>query len=318
MRLEEAHPLFLTHGRAERQYAAETLTKLKDCFSAWILPQLGNKDLEALSRLDILRFRSALVDANLGTNRQYSVLMALKLFLKFCRQVLKLNCLDPDTEVKLPQRPKPHVHYLTNEEVGRLCDVIRTTTFTGLRMRVLVEVLVTTGLRISEPLSLDRTPFELGETEVQIVGKGGKPRTVFFPDSTLQWIKKFLCYRSDDFPALFITTGIPRRWNRNDLSKYFKELRLRAHIDKPLTPHILRHTYCTNLLHNGADITFIKDLAGHADIQTTAKYYLGVDNRTLKGVVQRFLNYKTAPGGVPPSPDQPQLQPASTSDSSTL
>jgi hypothetical protein len=79
MRLEEAYPLFLTHGRAERQYAPETLTKLKDCFSAWILPQLGNKDLEALSRLDILRFRSALVDVNLGINRQYSLLMALKL-----------------------------------------------------------------------------------------------------------------------------------------------------------------------------------------------------------------------------------------------
>jgi integrase/recombinase XerD len=293
MKLEEAYPLFLTHGRAERQYAAETLTKLRDCFAAWILPQLGNSELEGLSRLDILRFRSALVDANLGTNRRYSVLMALKLFLKFCRQVLKLNCPDPDTEVKLPQRPKPHVHCVTNEEVQRLCDVIRTTTFTGLRMRVLVEVLVSTGLGISEALSLDRTPFELGETEIQIVGKGGKPRTVFFPDSTVQWIKKFLYYRSDDFPAPFITTGIPRRWDRNDLSKYFKELRLRAHIEKPLTPHILRHTYCTNLLHNGADITFIRELAGHQNIQTTTKYYLGVDRQTLKGAVQKYLNYKS-------------------------
>jgi integrase/recombinase XerD len=296
MRLQEAYPLFLTHGRAERQYAAETLIKLKDCFAAWILPQLGDEDLESLWRLDILRFRSAFVEANLGMNRQYSVLMALKVFLKFCRQILKINCLDPDAEIQLPQRPKPHVYYLTNEEVGRLCDVIKTTTFTGLRMRVLVEVLVTTGLRISEALSLDRTPFELGESEIQIVGKGGKPRTVFFTDSTLRWIKKFLYYRSDDFPALFITTGIPRRWGRNDLSKYFKELRLRAHIDKPLTPHILRHTYCTNLLHNGADITFIKELAGHADIQTTAKYYLGVDRRILKGVVQKYLNYKSPSG----------------------
>jgi site-specific recombinase XerD len=296
MKIEEAYPLFLTHGRAERQYAAETLAKLKDCFSAWILPQLGKCDLEALSRLDLLRFRSALVDANLGVNRIYSVLMALKLFLKFCRQVLKFACLDPDTEVKLPQRPKPHVHYLTNEEVQRVVDVINTNTFTGLRLRVLVEVLVNTGLRISEALSLDREPFESGQSEVQIIGKGGKPRTVFFLDSTLQWIKKFLYYRSDDFPALFITTGIPRRWDRSDLSKYFKQLRRKAGIDKPLTPHILRHTYCTNLLHNGADITFIKELAGHQDIQTTAKYYLGVDRETLKGVVQKYLNYKSPSG----------------------
>src|SRR5262245_42377437 len=107
MKVEEAYPVFFTHSRVERQYAPETLTKLKDCFSAWVLPKLGNSQLEALSRLDILRFRSALVGANLGNNRQYSVLMALKLFLKFCRQVLKIECLDPDTEIKLPQRPKP-------------------------------------------------------------------------------------------------------------------------------------------------------------------------------------------------------------------
>jgi site-specific recombinase XerD len=296
MKVQEAYPLFLAYGRAERQYAQQTLVKLKDCFSAWILPYLGEKDLEDLARSDLILFRSEFVDAKLGTNRQYSILMAMKLFLKFCRRVLKINCLDPDVEIRLPLRPKPHVHYLTNEEVERLLRVIKTNTFTGLRMRVLVEVLLTTGLRISEALSLNRGAFELRQTEVQIVGKGGKPRTVFFTPNTLHWIKQFLYYRSDHFPALFITTGVPRRWDRNDLSKYFKELRVLACIDKPLTPHILRHTYCTNLLHNGADITFIKELAGHQDIQTTAKYYLGVDQQTLKGVVQKYLNYESPSG----------------------
>ena len=293
MKIHDAYPLFLAYGKAERQYARETLGKLKDCFSSWILPCLGEKELEGLSRADMISFRSDLVDAKLGTNRQYSLLMTMKLFLKFCRQVLKIECLNPDTEIRLPQRPKPHVHFLNNEEVGRLLGVIHTNTFTGLRMRVLVEVLLGTGLRISEALALNRSPFEMGQSEVQIIGKGGKPRTVFFPGSALYWIKQFLYYRSDDFSALFITTGIPRRWDRNDISKYFKQLKAKARIDKPLTPHILRHTYCTNLLHNGADITFIKELAGHSDIQTTAKYYLGVDERTLRGVVQRFLNYKS-------------------------
>jgi len=295
MTVEEAYPLFLAYGRAERQYAKETLGKLKDCFTSWILPHLADKDLETLTNLDILSFRSRMVDANLGTNRQYSILMTLKLFLKFCRQVPKINCLDPN-EIRLPQRPKPHVHYLTNEEVDRLLGVISTTTFTGLRMRVLVEVLLTTGLRISEALGLDRAPFEMGQTKVVITGKGGKPRTIFFPEGTLSWIKKWLYYRGDDFPALFVTTGIPRRLNRSDMSKYFKELKARAGIDKPLTPHILRHTYCTNLRNNGADITFIKELAGHQDIQTTVRYYLGVDQKALKDVVDKYLNYKSPSG----------------------
>ena len=72
MKVEEAYPLFLAHGRAERQYAPETMLKLKDCFCAWILPRLGSKDLEGLARYDVLVFRSALVDAKLGINRQYT------------------------------------------------------------------------------------------------------------------------------------------------------------------------------------------------------------------------------------------------------
>ena len=79
------------------------------------------------------------------------------------------------------------------------------------------------------------------------------------------------------------------------MSKYFAEVRRKAQIDKPLTPHMLRHTYCTNLLTHGADITFIKELAGHRDIQTTAKYYLGVDKRALKNVAENCLDYSVPP-----------------------
>lgn len=224
--------------------------------------------------------------------------MALKTFCRFCRELLKFNCLDPDREIQLPQRPKPFVHYLTNEDVVCLRDVLETNTFTGLRMRTLGEVLLTTGLRISEALSLDRTPFENGETEVPIIGKGGKPRTVYFPEASVNWIKRFLRFRADDCPAVFITTGMPPRWDRDDLSKYFKALKYKAGIDKPLTPHILRHTYCTNLRDNGTDITLIKELAGHQDIQTTAKYYLGVSKQSLRDAVRKKLNYNL-PGDKP-------------------
>lgn len=118
---------------------------------------------------------------------------------------------------------------------------------------------------------------------------------MFFSEDCLNWIKKFLYRRFDSEPALFVTTGIPRRVDRADISKMFIKLRQDAQIDKRVTPHMLRHTYCTNLLHHGADITFIKELAGDQDIQTTAKYYLGVDKRALREVVNNCLNYTTAP-----------------------
>jgi integrase/recombinase XerD len=294
MKIEEAHNLFLSWGRGERNYSPESLLKHRDCFNAWILPKLGAKELADLTRMDVVALRNTMLDRKLGIARQYSVLMTLKVFCKFCRQVLHLTCLDPDREIQLPKRPKPFVHYLTNADVERVRRATETHTFTGLRMRTLIEVLLTTGLRISEALSLDRTPFEAGETEVNIIGKGRKPRAVYFPGATVGWIKRFLRFRADDCPAVFVTTGIARRWDRNDLSKYFKMLKWKAGIDKPLTPHILRHTYCTNLRDNGTDITLIKELAGHQDIQTTAKYYLGVSKQALRDAVRKNLNYSVS------------------------
>ncbi|MEN6537888.1 MAG: tyrosine-type recombinase/integrase [Bryobacteraceae bacterium] len=297
--MAESSRLFLAYGRAERNYAHDTLGKFNDCLRSWVLPQWAAREVESIDRLDVIRLRTAMADRKLSTNRQYSVLMVLKLLFKFCREILRLSCLDPTKEIPLPHREKPHVQYLTNEEVQRLFAAIPIHTFSGLRLRVLVEVLLATGLRISEALALNRMPFELGQREVEISGKGGKKRTVFFPERTLLWIKRLLARRADDFPALFVTTGEPRRVARADMSKVFIALRRRAQIDKKLTPHMLRHTYCTNLLLNGADITFIKELAGHSDIQTTAKYYLGVDKRALREVVNRCLNYDV-PDHIPP------------------
>lgn len=291
MTLEEAYTSYQLYAKAERQYAAETLIKIRDAFTSWIQPTFRGRAVEELNRFDVLLFRNSLIEAKLSTARQYNLLMILRLFLKFCRDVLKLACVEP-AEVPLPRRDAPQVQFLTREEVQSVIDAAPVSTFTGLRLRVLLEVLLSTGLRISEALALDRKPFALGQKEVEVVGKGKKVRTVFFTDRSILWARKLLALRSDSHPALFTTaTEPPRRWQRNDVSRFFTELRQRAGIEKPLTPHMLRHTYCTNLLHNGADITFIRDLAGHSDIRTTARYYLGVDHKALRKTVDQYLDY---------------------------
>lgn len=173
-----------------------------------------------------------------------------------------------------------------------MLEQISISTFTGLRLRVLVEVLLASGLRISEALALDRKPFDQGVRELEIVGKGKHQRTVFFNDRALLWIRKMLALRGDTCPALFVTsTEPPRRLARNDVSRFFVQLSERVGSGKRITPHVLRHTFCTNLLHNGADITFIRDLAGHRDIKTTARYYLGVDRASLRRTVDDYLDY---------------------------
>jgi len=123
-------------------------------------------------------------------------------------------------------------------------------------------------MRISEALSLGRAPFDAQIQEIEIIGKGNKKRTVFLNQRCHFWVQQYVNKRHDTHPALFITTGLnPRRLAREDISRFFVNLREKADLKKKITPHTLRHTYCTNLLNNGADITFIKELAGHQDIQ---------------------------------------------------
>jgi integrase/recombinase XerD len=287
MNFDEAFGPFILHGQVERGYSPQTLDKFRECFRSWILRRLGHLPIEQVNYLSLLEFRKSMADAELSVDRQYSILMVLKLLFRFCRERLRLSCFDP-AEISLPRRVFKRVEYLTDQEVVQLIRIIPTRTLTGLRLRALIEVLLSTGLRISEALSLNRQSIDPATGEAEIVGKGNKPRTVFFSPDCISWIQRSLDTRFDNHPAIFVTTGRePRRLSRDDMSKVFRRLRLRSGINKKLTPHLLRHTFCTSLLHRGADITFIKELAGHRDIQTTARYYLGVDKQTLKSVLKR-------------------------------
>jgi site-specific recombinase XerD len=282
---------YLTFCKAERNNADQTLEKYKECFRTWIVPQLGNKDVEAINRLETLGLRQVMVAKSLSIARQYGVLIVLKSFLKFCNHVLKLDVIDP-TEIPLPNRGRPKVVALTNTEVETLVSNINTNTFAGARLRALIELLLGTGLRISEALGLNRDIIDAGVTDTEIIGKGGKLRTIFLNKRCIFWMKHYLSKRFDDSEALFVTTGLPaRRLGRSDISRFFIHLRCRAEVKKKVTPHILRHTFCTNLLNHGADVTFIRDLAGHQDIQTTAKYYLGVNKEQLRKIAANYLDY---------------------------
>ena len=294
MIVSDAFGHFLNYCRAERHVSDSSLHKYRDCFSSWISPWFGQQEVGTITRLKVLDMRQAMMNRQLSVARQYSVMMCLKSFLKFCRTALALSCIDP-SELTLPKRKAPQVEYLDNVEIQRMLNAIDTGTFSGMRLRTLVEVLLSTGMRISEALSLKRAIFEADQSETEILGKGKLKRQVFFLPRCRIWVKEYLTRRYDDNPWLFVTTGYPvRKWAQADISRFFILLKKRAGITKKLTPHILRHTFCTNLLHHGADITHIKDLAGHQDIQTTARYYLGKDNAVLRKIVDRCLDYRSS------------------------
>jgi site-specific recombinase XerD len=293
MKLYEAIAPFLNFCQVESQSEPSTIDKYRDCFRVWISPWLGNRELKNIDRSDVLRLRQAMENRGLSAARKYSIIGCLKGLLKFARSSLKIECLDP-AEIRLPKRQPPNPAYLNNEEIQRVLEGIDHHTFAGIRLRALTELLLATGMRISEALALTREPFENGARDADIVGKGKRQRTVFFSTRCRAWVKAYLSRRTDDNPALFVTTGFPvRRFRREDVHRFFSNLRSKVGITKPLTPHVLRHTFCTNLRNNGADISLIKDLAGHQNIQTTARYYLGKDKEVLRRAVESCLDYRT-------------------------
>lgn len=284
---------YFTHCRAERLVAEPTIAKYRDCLRAWLLPHLGGMEAEALGIDHVTKLRIAMVRRRLSVNRQYSIILCLKGYLKYLRERCEITTLDPN-KIRLPRRQRPDVQFLTDAEVDRLIAAIDLHTFTGSRLRALVELLLGTGMRISEALALDRDTFDTDREEADVVGKGQRRRTVFFSARCRAWVRSYLSKRLDDHPALFVTTGYPAtRFRREDVSRFFILLRRRASIGKRLTPHLLRHTFCTKLSHNGVDIALIRDLAGHADIQTTARYYLGRDPSILKRVHREHLDFGT-------------------------
>ncbi len=308
MKVWEAFEPFINYCRDERQNEPSTIDKYRDCFRVWILPWLGNREITELNQMEILRLRGAMVKRGLSAARQYSVIVCLKGLLKVSRTVFDISCIDP-AQITLPKREAPDVEYLNNEEVQRTLNAININTFAGIRLRSLAELLLDTGLRISEALSLAREPFDNDQTDFEVVGKGKRRRTVFISARSRFWVKEYLKRRIDNDPALFVTTGYPvQRCRREDLHRFFSNLRAKVGLTKRLTPHILRHTFCTNLRNNGADISFIKDLAGHQNIQTTARYYLGKDKEALRRIVDSCLDYRITPAqqsqSASPSPEQ--------------
>jgi integrase/recombinase XerD len=150
-------------------------------------------------------------------------------------------------------------------------------------------------MRISELLSLDRAQVDFEAREAKIIGKGNKERVVFFSERAIGWIRKYLALRADQHPALFACQDGKSRLKRPDIWRPFARYRQAAAITKRVTPHLLRHTAATQLLFNGCPVGHIKEILGHERLETTCRYYLGLDHRAAKQAHEQFLVYPETP-----------------------
>jgi len=297
--LNEIEPKFLGYAEAEWQFRPRSLVKYRDCLRQLEL-MLGSRPMDAYTRDDVLLLKSRMLGKQHSISRQVSILSAFKRLLQYCQDYEGWRILDP-AEVTLPKRPRRAVIYLKPEEVAQFVSAIPLQTVRGkvnhdgLRFRALVEALLGSAMRISELLSLDRSQIDFSAREAKIVGKGSKERTVFFSTRAIDWLRRYLATRTDSHPAVFVCRGGQGRLQQPDIWRPFGRYRRLAGIAKPVTPHLLRHTAATQLLFNGCPVGHIKEILGHERLETTCRYYLGLDLRAAKEAHERFLVYPEPP-----------------------
>ncbi len=140
-------------------------------------------------------------------------------------------------------------------------------------------------------LSLTREQIDYKNREVKVIGKGNKERIAFLTERAILWLNAYLEQRSDSRPSLFATIDGRRELKRTDIWRYFDRHRKLAKLTKPVRPHILRHTAATQLLFNGCPVGHIKEILGHSRLETTCRYYLGLDRRAAKEAHRKYLLY---------------------------
>ncbi|EPR12468.1 site-specific tyrosine recombinase/integron integrase [Ruminiclostridium papyrosolvens] len=175
---------------------------------------------------------------------------------------------DPTRQIKQPKKEKRLPKALSFEDL----EIIRESC-TTLRQRALVEVLYSTGCRLSELVNMNIADIDKANKQARVIGKGNKERTVYFTWKALRCLDKYIKSRTDDCPALFVTSRKQyKRLGDRAVQKEVAKIAAKANIDKEIHPHVFRHTLATHLLENGADLVSVQNILGHEDPATTQIY----------------------------------------------
>ncbi len=240
-----------------------------------------------------------LAEKTLDKKTQNYHMIALRAFFKFLRK-RNVDIYDPE-KIELAKTSQRELDLITNKELERLLSSPDENKLDGKRDKAILELFFSTGLRVSELCNLDRN-IDLSNIELSIRGKGGKVRVVFISNAAKDYIKKYLSARSDMDEALFIdhskrgaaryARGEPLRLSVRSVERCIEKYAMLAGISKKCTPHVLRHSFATDLLYNGADLRTVQMMLGHASIATT-QIYTNVTNKFLREQFEKFHNKRS-------------------------
>ncbi len=311
--LKQLKTQFLEYIEIEKGRSLNTVSNY-DHYLSRFLDFIKTDNPANIEDANVREFRMWLNRQSTGNNRatgetlskktQNYYLIAIRAFLKYlARQEIKSM---PAEKIELAKVTQRQLDLITHDELIRLLNSPKGNDQKDLRDKAILELLFSTGLRVSELCALN-SDIDLKSDELSVRGKGGKIRVVFLSEEAKTAVKKYLDARKDMSDALFVQVGNEignKSKQKNNISKekldvgpltrrsierIVKQHAIKAGISKKVTPHVMRHMFATDLLGNGADLRSVQAILGHANIGTT-QIYTHVTDKHLRDIHKKFHN----------------------------
>jgi site-specific recombinase XerD len=295
---------YLTYLEVERQVSQYTIRNYNHYlkrFVAWLdethqqqNPGVVTTDLISKYRQYLSRYQDDLGRTLSKVTQSYHVIALRSWFKWMIKQDIEVM---PPEKIELPKGESRSLHFLNGDQIERLLNQPRVGTVPGLRDRAILELLFSTGLRVSELVRLNREVVNLDKKEFGVIGKGKKIRLVFLSDRAARWLERYEQTRRDHWEPLFIryargkapitSDGEKMRLTARSVQRLVEKYRKAARLPVPITPHGLRHSFATDLLSHGAGLREVQEMLGHKNVSTT-QIYTHVTNPQLRAVHQKF------------------------------
>jgi len=317
MTIAEAIEQFLQYVEIEKGYSRLTVDAYRRYlgrFAEWVsgstaVSAVGDINVDMVREYRLHLARSTRPDGQeLKRVTQGYYLIALRALLRYLAVQRDMDVMVAD-KIELPKAEGRSVSFLKVDEMDRLVSAPDVSEEPGLRDRAILEMLFSTGLRVSELVKINRDQIDLQRRELGVIGKGNRARVVFLSDDAAVWLKKYLDSREDFFKPLFIRyagrgiagkDGDKMRLTTRSVQRIVHMHAKGAMLQVKTTPHTLRHSFATDLLSGGADIRSVQEMLGHKDLHTT-QIYTHVTDKRLKEVHRAFHGRKKPDETAPPA-----------------
>ena len=294
---------YLDHLEVEKNYSKYTIRNYKlylRRFRNWFEDNYEQEYINRLSSEVVRKYRLFLSrfendqGQRLSKKTQSYYTIALRAFLKYLTKQ-GVKTLAPE-KIDLPKIEGRQIKFLNREQVERLLNQPSVSTEMGLRDKAILETLFSTGMRVSELAKLNIDDLDLKSREFGIRGKGRKVRVVFLSERAAKWLRRYLRARDDHYKPLWIrysgkkpdpsTSGESMRLSVRSIQRMVEKYRKKANLPIKVSPHVIRHSFATNLLQNGADLRSVQEMLGHENVSTT-QIYTNVAKARLQSLHQQ-------------------------------